>query len=267
MTEKYFEEMAICYRSNSFVSGRETLVFVHGLSGSLSAWRLYEKRFENSYNVLTYDIRGHGKSSKPREYAAYSIPHFARDLAALLTYLNIRECILISHSFGTLIAFEFLHTYPGKVTKAVFLSPSVRPEANTMSRLVRPLIVIGTLLVRVFPFSNRIGRHLDYSEFPNTTDWNIPVTWANIRNTSLRVYLFCSLQSYDFDASSYIQDISIPVLLMHGARDSIFPVESTIAAQTRFPNAKLIVLPDIDHILVLNRFPQVSESIDSFVRE
>ena len=71
MKEHFFEDR-IYYRTNEFKSDRLTLVFVHGVSGSSSAWLPYEKIFENKYNVLTYDIRGHGLSKK---YPHYEFDH------------------------------------------------------------------------------------------------------------------------------------------------------------------------------------------------
>ena len=52
------------------------MVFVHGVSGSSSAWWPYEKIFENKYNILTFDIRGHGKLKKFPNYSDYKIKNF-----------------------------------------------------------------------------------------------------------------------------------------------------------------------------------------------
>ncbi len=267
MSDHLFPECGIWYRTNVFSADRETLVFIHGLSGSLSAWELYEERFKDSYNILTYDIRGHGKSRKPKTYTDYAIKEFSRDLEALLSHLGIEGCVLISHSFGTLIAFQFLHDHPDPVTRAVFLSPSVAPYTSALARLTYPFTYMASLAVRPLPFSGRIGWHVDYAKFPNTTDWDIPIMWANIRSTTLRVYLFCTLQSYAFDAGPWLDQISIPVLLMHGKRDTIFPVENSFIIRTHIQGSLLIVLPDIDHILVLNRFPEVSLAISDFVKQ
>ena len=67
MKEYYFDNDKIYYRTNEFKADRLILVFIHGVSGSSSSWWTYEKIFENKYNILTYDIRGHGKSKKISE--------------------------------------------------------------------------------------------------------------------------------------------------------------------------------------------------------
>jgi len=86
--QEYIWEDRIYYETNEFKPDRLTLVFVHGVSGSSSAWLPYEKIFENKYNILTYDIRGHGKSKKYPNYSDYEIKNFAEDLHDLISFLK-----------------------------------------------------------------------------------------------------------------------------------------------------------------------------------
>ena len=99
MQEHIFDNR-IYYRTNEFQPGRPTLVFAHGVSGSSSAWLPYEKIFENKYNILTYDIRGHGLSKKYPHYEDYEIKKFAEDLHDLVSSLGITKFVLVSNSFG-----------------------------------------------------------------------------------------------------------------------------------------------------------------------
>src|SRR5579859_2075215 len=99
MKEDYLSERGIYYRTNDFKGGRPTLVFVHGLLGSSSAWAPYEKLLQGNYNILTFDLRGHGKSVRPLKYREYEVRYFVKDIAALLEHLHITECVLVSHSF------------------------------------------------------------------------------------------------------------------------------------------------------------------------
>lgn len=104
MIEHVCEARGMYYRTNTFSAGRPTVVLVHGVSGSSSAWKAYEARFESQYNLLTYDIRGHGKSKKYPRCRDYAIRHFVEDLHVLLEHLGVDTCILVSHSFSVLIA-------------------------------------------------------------------------------------------------------------------------------------------------------------------
>jgi len=109
MEEKYLgTKNRIFYKKNNFNNKRKTLVFVHGLSGSSSAWEPYEKKFESNFNVLTFDLRGHGKSFRPKKISGYLIEKFSEDLYKLVKYEKINNFILIGHSFGNLIVLDFL---------------------------------------------------------------------------------------------------------------------------------------------------------------
>jgi len=124
MHEHFFKEREIYYRTNDFSHDRPTLVLIHGISGSSSAWQKYEERFSGKYNILSFDLRGHGRSGKPKQYASYAMKNFTEDLNELLRYLGIKKCVLVSHSFATLIVFEFLATFPNNVEAVILLSPS-----------------------------------------------------------------------------------------------------------------------------------------------
>src|SRR3989344_1363911 len=124
MEEFFFTERGIAYRKNEYRVSRLTLVFIHGLSGSASAWFPYEKLFAEKYNLLTFDLRGHGKSGKPKKYVDYEIKKSAGDVCELIEYLRIETYILISHSYGSLVALELSRVYQEKISALIFLSPT-----------------------------------------------------------------------------------------------------------------------------------------------
>lgn len=265
MNEGVLQARGIFYRTNTFVPGRETLVFIHGLSGSASAWKRYEDFFSPNYNVVTYDLCGHGKSTKPSKYARYALSEHARDLELLLAHLGIASCNIIAHSYGTMVALTFLRTHHARVRRAVLLSPNVSNAVSLHTRLARPLFALAAAVMRLLPFSRGPGSHIDYDLFPDTTDWSIGILKANLKNTSLRVYVFFSLQGYSYDARPYLSSISTPTLLMHGTRDTLFPIAHSYLLERALPHAQLIILKDMDHILVLNRFNDVSSAIAHFI--
>src|SRR3989344_2351620 len=157
--QEYLFNNEIYYRTNEFKSGRATLVFVHGLSGSSSAWWPYEKIFENKYNLLSFDIRGHGKSKKFPKYADYEIKNFAEDLQALVSYLNIKKFVLISHSFASLIAAEYIKLHQENISAAVFLSPIFNLEKTFLSKIGRFILKLSKIFDWL-SFTPKSGHHV-----------------------------------------------------------------------------------------------------------
>ncbi|NTW22427.1 alpha/beta hydrolase [Candidatus Falkowbacteria bacterium] len=264
MKEYYLESRGIYYRTSEFEPGRKTLVFVHGLSGSSSAWLKYESLFENEYNVITFDLRGHGQSAKPKNYEDYAMSLFADDLEGLVKHLGLEGFVLISHSFGTLIALEYLSKNQESVDRIVFLSPDFAVKKRLVSQLIRPLL-LATSLFRLMPFKPAAGKHIDYERYPGSGDWNIPRMIADVGNTTMRVYLYCTRQTYVPDWGDFLPKIIKPTLIIHGRKDSIFPVRNSLVMDQKIKDTKLVILPEADHILVLNNFAEVSQVIKGFV--
>jgi len=265
MTESYLTERGLYYRTNQFSKERTTLVFVHGLSGSSSAWRRYEERFGDKYNILTFDLRGHGKSFRPKTYADYDIKLFADDLGALLRHLSIDTFVLIGHSFGAAVALEFILSNPGRAKSAVFLSPDLYTKKTWPVRLLFPLIGWTTSIAGLFPMRDRSGEHVDYSQYLNTGDWNLRRIKRDVLNTGLWPYLYSLKHLYRFDREKQLGDINIPVLLIHGTKDSMVPYENTARAATKINGSRLVTLPTARHITVLNNFLEISQALEEFL--
>lgn len=265
MKEFFLKNRGLYYRTNEFLSDRQTIVFVHGLSGSSSAWLPYEKDLESSFNILSFDLRGHGKSEKPLSYEEYKMKYFAEDLHELTEYLKIDKFILVGHSLGCFVVLDFLRAHQEKVSKVIFLAPNFSVGNMLSAKLIIPLLWLGIALWKKFPFSGRAGGHIDYTRFPNTGDWNIPRMIADIGNTTMRVYLYATRQTYDFDAEDFLDKIYVPALIIHGEKDTIFPVKYGILMAGRIPGAKLVLLEDADHILALNKVKEILREIRSFV--
>lgn len=264
MQEYIYAPKKIYYRLNKFELNRPTLVFIHGLSGSSSAWRLYEEKFKNKFNVLTFDLRGHGNSAKWKDFEDYAIGEFSNDLFDLLVFLKINRFILVSHSFGVLVALGFMTRHIELLEKVIFLSPHYAPGQISAAKLVKPFLSLVNIF-KILPFNSSGRGQVEYSRFVNTGDWNLPRMIADINKTSLRVYLFSTRQSYNVDYKKLLDNFKIPVLIMHGKKDTIFPHSDALEMSQKIPKASLISLDKADHILVLNYFSEVSSAIEKFV--
>jgi pimeloyl-ACP methyl ester carboxylesterase len=186
MQEHYFDNNRIYYRTNEFKSDRLTLVFIHGVSGSSSAWLDYEPIFENKYNLCIYDIRGHGMSKKYPHFEDYEIKNFADDLHELVSNLGVKKFILITNSFGGLIGLEYIKKYQDALLANIMTSPEIFLNEEPIATIIRPILWLITKIVSVFPFNGKPRGHVDYSKYINVSEWNIGRNWADMHNTGLR---------------------------------------------------------------------------------
>jgi pimeloyl-ACP methyl ester carboxylesterase len=264
VTEQFLDTRGLYYRTNAFTPGRPTLVFLHGVSGSSSAWRPYEARFASHYNVLTCDLRGHGRSIKYPRCRDYAMGCFVEDLHALLESTGIDQCVLISHSFAVLIALEFLRIHQRRVGAAVLVSGHFDVGRSPGAGLLERALTRVDYLER-WPARLRPGTHIDYGRYRQTGDWNLRRMMADAGNTTWRVFLYCTRHAYAVHAEALLPEINVPVLLVHGRNDSIFPVESSVQMAARIPKATLVIIDEADHIVVLNRPREVADAIEHFV--
>jgi len=265
MEECFLKGRGIYYRRNTFTPGRPTVFFVHGVSGSSSAWLTYENEFDQEYNIVSVDLRGHGKSLKARKYEDYAIKEFSQDLYELLDHLGVMKCVLVSHSFGALIALAFMKDHGDMVSAAVFISPHFAVGKMRAARLIRPLLALAVKIKPRLSSFPPAGSHVDYARYKNTGDWNVRRTIADVKNTGLWVYIYALAQSYAFDGEDILRETKVPTLIIHGAKDTIFPLKYGAMMAAAIPGARLIVLDDIGHIIVLNRSVEVVGIIRNFI--
>lgn len=269
--QEYYLRDEIYYRKNEFKPDRLTLVFVHGVSGSSSAWFPYEKIFnnnyQNKYNILTYDIRGHGKSKKFPNYGDYEIKNFANDLHELVSHLNISKFILISNSFAALIALEYIKLYRETVIANVFTSPEVNLHETFLAKIIRPILAILTGVLGFLPFNPKPRGHVDYSKHIGSTDWDIKRNLADMRNTGLRAHFYTLRQSFNIGQDYNLEKITVPTLIMHGEKDSMIPIKNSIDMSKKIKNSIFISIPNVDHNTAHNAVKEISKAITFFIEK
>jgi pimeloyl-ACP methyl ester carboxylesterase len=266
MQEHFFEKRGIAYRSNTFINGRPVVMLIHGLSGSASAWFAYEEKLSASYNLLIVDLRAHGNSVHPTTYADYTISHFAEDLRDLLHDLKIPKAHFVGHCFGGLVALEFMHLAPEIAESTILLSPIYKIYTQWNVRLSHFLLAQITRVAQFFFYIPHVHRgRVDYTHFVQTGDWNVRRAVTDIHAMGVEPYLSTLDHIYKYRESN-TQSLTIPTLIIHGKRDSVIPFSHSVKLAAVLPKAKLELLPEGDHILVLNNVQEVVYAIENFIK-
>src|SRR5437879_5665897 len=78
------------------------VVFIHGFPFDRTMWKPQVTALRKEFHVVTYDVRGHGKSGVGD--AQYSIEYFVDDLIALLDHLKLSKVVVVGLSMGGYIA-------------------------------------------------------------------------------------------------------------------------------------------------------------------
>ena len=98
-----------------------TLVFIHGFGGRARQWRYQIEQFARENRVIAIDLRGHGRSARPR--SGYEMKRMLADVTAVLDHLQIRQpFVMVGHSFGVAFATEFAWRYPQRVSHLILIA-------------------------------------------------------------------------------------------------------------------------------------------------
>lgn len=121
--------------------GTQTIVFVHGLTGSIPAWEPTYSFFSLYYRCIVVDLPGHGQSETGNY--SYTPAFYAAALKELLTQLNIWNPVLVGHSMGGHILLELLLHHSYSASHLVLSAPAGLEQFSTEEyRLL--LILTGT---------------------------------------------------------------------------------------------------------------------------
>lgn len=115
------------------------LVLAHGYTASMAMWRAQVPAFSSRYRLVTYDLRGHGRTTAPADMRQYDLARdYVGDQLALMNYLGIERAYIGGLSMGGMIAQEFVLQHPERTSAALFFDtgPGGGPQfADPVTRM------------------------------------------------------------------------------------------------------------------------------------
>lgn len=88
------------------------LLLTHGFSATSEMWRGQIEALSPHVQVITWDMRGHGRSDYPVDPAAYSEAETVADMAAILDVVGAPDAIIGGLSLGGYMSLGFHAAYP-----------------------------------------------------------------------------------------------------------------------------------------------------------
>jgi len=115
----------------------ETIVFLHGFTGSSKTWEPVIKHLPTSIRCIAVDLLGHGKTESPQQSERYQMREQIIDLHTLLNSLHISDFTLVGYSMGGRIALAYALTYPDHVKRLVLesASPGIQSVDEQQTRI------------------------------------------------------------------------------------------------------------------------------------
>ena len=91
---------------------KDTIIFLHGFTGSLNDWEKISSQFNGDYNIYAIDLIGHGKIDSPNEISKYLTSSQIDQLFRTISLITKDKIILAGYSMGGRLALSFSTVYP-----------------------------------------------------------------------------------------------------------------------------------------------------------
>ena len=231
--------------------GPVVLQFGGGLFGRHNFGLVNDGFRERGFRLLSFDARGYGASSCPRE--AYTIEGWAADGAALLDAVGLGSVLVHGTSMGGMIAIAFTALYPERTIAACADVAFAKPDVyrRTLLRVWRRM----TESMAWDDFSDHVTTQAVGAKFIESPEGeNIFQLVRDIvgLNDPYTVRQAC-LAMENTDLSPLVPQIARPLLMTNGTHDVLCPPDlapSGLGARKMAEQNELIELvefPDIGH--------------------
>jgi pimeloyl-ACP methyl ester carboxylesterase len=147
--------------------GEQVLVLIHGLLMNRRMYdRLAPEMASRGNRVVTVDLLGHGDSDKPTDMRIYSMSSFAKQVAALVDHLDLRDPVVGGTSLGANVGLE-LAVHHRERAGGLLLEMPVLEDALLGAALIftpllltlrfgRPLLSTSSQALRRVPRTNHL---------------------------------------------------------------------------------------------------------------
>lgn len=257
---------------NNFKMGYEEagagipIVFIHGYPLDRRIWQPQLAGLAGVGHVLAPDLRGHGESDGMS--GPYWMDTFADDLDAFLDEKEIdTPAIFCGLSMGGYVAMSFYRDHAPRVGGLVFAATRANAE-DAGGREKRNQAIeraqkdgVGAIVEDMLPkmFSPRT-----YDERGDLVDWVRTVMLSTPLDTMVNDLAGMRERP---DSFATLEQIEIPVLILHGEDDQIMPRSVIDEMQEHIRHARVELIPDAGHLLNLEQPEAFNQAIRDYIEE
>jgi len=241
------------------------VLFLHGWMMSKEIWH-FQLPLSSTLRIITMDLRGHGRSDS----TGFSYGACLDDIEVLLDFLAIENVIVVGWSMGSQIAINAAALLKERISGLILVGGTSRfcksddypcglPPKETRGmaiRLKRDYKVTAGQFFKSM-FSEEETASADLLNIAAKTACSLP---------SLHISLTALSELTAADLRHLLQGINLPVLLIHGAEDSICPVGAAEFMADHIPLAAIKIIPSSGHAPFLTAPEIFNAEVSGFVR-
>jgi len=258
-------------------SSNPPMIFVHGLLSYHGVWSTTIEKLKDRFFCIAYDQLGFGDSDKPHD-ADYSIAKQAERVLKVADHFGIDKFIIVGHSMGGQIAAYLTAVVaPQHVQKLVFVDGVVTGELTDKVEQTHRMAVLGAKLPALYSLSHA------FVNWKPLAYWQFEVWFYKIRELPFEAWeadrhnatnpeiAYSTAKAWDalnaVDLTSYLGNITTPILVIFGKQDGTVPVEQAYLFKKRCPSVQLVVFDECGHFPMYEKSEEYILQLEAFLRE
>jgi proline iminopeptidase len=251
-------DVQLFVRTLGSLGTRATIVALHGgPSVTHEYMRALEVLGADDMRVVTYNQRGLGRSTLPKDPAALTFEHQAGDLERLRISLGTDKIDIISHSYGGPLAMAYATMYPQHVRSLVFVG-SMPPKFNDYNAGIWYFTEAESALQQAGVIPDPLPP-VEGDDCSNQLTAELPVCFHD-KNHPMTKHLAGSRCQQDignrtraankwYDFTDALAAVTVPTLIVQGEADPFRrQMADAIVAAMRGAKPQLVVLEKCGHI-------------------
>lgn len=241
----------------------EPVVLVEGLGYGRWMWNWQRDALADEYDVILPDNRGTGDSDDPE--GPYTIGMMAADLDAVLADANVDEAHVVGASMGGMVAQQYALDFDRAVSLTLLCtSPGGDISEPTPPETQQRMFDVPTDLdereeIRYKMEPAITDRLADSDLVEDIIDWRLdsdaPPDAREAQGAAVA----------SFDVSDRLDEIDVPVSLMHGTGDRVLPVENTRVLHEHLPDSRLELVDGGPHLFFVEDSDVVNDHLLDFL--
>ena len=265
------------------------VVFIHGLgSSSYMEWRHTLEPTAARHRVFAPDLPGYGRTEKPR--ARYTIPYFARFVERYIEDRGLRSAVIVGASLGGRIALEVALEKPKLARKLVLVNslglgrPQVRMAQMAYGLVTIPRVgeavmrftrgalgwasprMIRRVAARYAGSSGDLEKSMDDAYLEDLRELYSTDDFHNAYLSTVRSLIHPrALFGGHHDVTTRLNEIKVPLQLIWGADDPLFPVSQATRAHALVAHSRLAVIEGAGHSPQAERPEEFNRVLHAFL--
>lgn len=242
---------------NVEITGTGTpIVFIHPPLLTLQTFAYQREQLSDHFQVITFDIRGHGESKSTERTLTYAL--IVEDIKQLLDYLGIEKAFLCGYSTGSSVLLEALLTYPKRFLGGIVVSGmSELTDPYNKGRVWLAVQMAGSSL-----FMNLLKKSITFGNADNAATYH-ELYQSSVSDDAKNVKPYFE-QSLTYNCTRRLRGIHHPILLIYGQKDRAFQRYANILHE-ELPHSSLYFIKDAKHQIPIKNPSKMNDLIRLWV--